>query len=156
MKKYVIVAPHADDEIIGCYELLETRLVDLVVTTSTKSIIEMMPSSEYFGFSVRLMDDYPFDSVENRIFVFPDPVYEMHPEHRKLGSLGEVFLRAGQPVIFYSTNMLSPYIHEVKQPEIKLKCLNTLYPNKKALWKYEHKYFLFEGYTQWLMDFDHE
>ena len=152
MKKYIIVAPHADDEVIGCYTLLKSGRVHCVVFPKRESMEEAANSADLFGFSIKHMDDFPFDGINDKIFVFPDPVYDLHPEHRKLGALGEVLLRAGQEVIFYTTNMLAPYIFEVIQPESKRQCLNILYPTKKSLWEYDHRYFLFEGYNQWLIN----
>ena len=152
MKKYVIIAPHADDEIIGCFKLLSTGLVETVLLPDNKQLNEAVPSGEHFGFSLKLIEDFDFYLLVNKIFLFPDPIYETHPEHRKLGMLGEELCRIGQEVIFYTTNMLAPYIFESTQPAIKRKCLNMLYPTKKSLWEYEHKYFLFEGYTQWLVN----
>ena len=38
--KYVIIAPHADDEIIGCYELLVTGKVDTVAFPNNDIIEE--------------------------------------------------------------------------------------------------------------------
>jgi hypothetical protein len=150
MRKYVIVAPHADDEIIGCYSFLAAGLVDSVMFQARAAMEEAIPSSEHFGFNIKSIEDFKDDRT--KIFLFPDPTYETHPDHRELGSIGEGFLRGGEAVIFYNTNMLAPYIHEVSLAAFKRKCLDTLYPNKKDLWTYEHKYFLFEGYTRWLVN----
>jgi len=154
MKKYVIIAPHADDEIIGCHELLVSGLVDSVLYNTRQGMEEAIICSEHYGFNIKSIEDLL--EYKTKIFLFPDPVYETHPDHRGLGSIGEALLRTGQEVIFYTTNMLAPYIHEVSQPHTKRNCLDNLYPTKKDLWKYEHKYFLFEGYTQWIMNFNHE
>ena len=150
--KYIIVAPHADDEIIGCYEFLLTGQVDLVLFNTRQAEVEALISSDLFGFRTGSIEDLGEVSERNdRTFLFPDQTYETHPDHRKLGSLGEDILRAGQPVIFYSTNMLAPYIHEVYAPVNKKSALNTCYNNKRTLWEYDHKYYLFEGYTQWIL-----
>jgi len=151
MKKYIIIAPHADDEIIGCYELLAKGLVEKVLFFTSKDCEEAIPSSEHFEFSIGLVEEHDFPIVSNMIYLFPDPTTETHPLHRYLGNLGEEYLRRGEPVIFYTTNMLAPYLHEVSQAMLKAKCLDKLYPNKRSLWEYDHKYFLFEGYTQWMM-----
>lgn len=147
--KYIIIAPHADDEIIGCYELLSLGLVAKVLFPTTIAMEEGNDSSEHFMFGRQILDEFVFSA--NYTYLFPDPTYELHPEHRKIGALGEQLLRVGQSVIFYSTNMNAPYIHEVRQPALKRKCLEELYPTKCTLWYYEHKYFLFEGYNKWIM-----
>lgn len=155
MKIFTVIAPHADDEIIGCYELLASGLVKTVLFPNGDVIEEAERSSEHFLFTRGLIDDEDFYNKHERIYVFPDPYFETHPKHRELGALGESLLRQQRQVLFYTTNMSAPYIHEVTQPKIKLHCLNTLYPRKRSLWDYEHKYFLFEGLTQWLVKWDH-
>jgi len=151
--KYIIIAPHADDEIIGCYELLASGLVAKVLFPDDVALTEANASSEHFLFGRQLIEDHDFYNG-HYIYLFPDPYFEAHPKHRELGSLGEGLLRQDRQVIFYSTTMSAPYIHEVSQPEIKRHCLSKLYPKKHSLWEYEHKYFLFEGYNQWVIKWD--
>lgn len=151
MKKYIIIAPHADDEIIGGYGFLSSGKVDTVAFCNKEALIEAIPSSQHFGFKIELFTPEVLEKHKDKIFLFPDPTYELHPEHRSAGNIGEAFLRTGKAVIFYVTNMLSPYIHEVPQAAIKRHCLNTLYPGKASLWECDYKYFLFEGYTQWII-----
>jgi hypothetical protein len=154
MKNYVIIAPHADDEIIGCHEVLCTNLVKTVIFGTPEGVEEALASSDYFRFE-RLCfqtSEYVFD--KENIYLFPDPTYELHPLHRTLGALGEKILRDGFEVIFYSTNMSAPYIFEVLSPDVKRDRLNILYTSKRTLWEFEHKYFLFEGYVKWKMLFD--
>ena len=150
---YIIVAPHADDEIIGCYELLERGVVARVLFPNDEILTEASDSSDHFMFGRSLFEDHDFYSGAYT-YLFPDPIHETHPDHRKYGHLGEELLREGRPVIFYSVNMLAPYIHKVSAKESKLKCLNMLYPHKSSLWECDYKYFLFEGYTKWIVQWD--
>ena len=154
MNKVIIVAPHLDDEVIGCYQILKTGDV-YAVLYGNKNISDMEStkiSTKHFDF---LAGDVKRDlgkySKMGLKFYFPDPYFEFHPDHRRWGAVGEKLLREGENVIFYSTNMNAPYIHEVADPLEKRDCLDTLYPDKKSLWKYDHKYFLFEGYTKWII-----
>lgn len=149
-KPIIIIAPHADDEIIGCYELLTKGLVEAVLFPNERAVEEALAMSDHFGVSIGLLEHCDLD-VSNSVLFFPDPTYETHPAHRNLGAMGEELLRRGQAVYFYSTNMSAPYIHEVSSAMTKRHCLDTLYPTKQDLWKYEHKYFLFEGYVKWCM-----
>ena len=149
-KKYVIFAPHADDEVIGCHDLLLTGQVEKILFASRDiTSDELIKVSSEFNCQVDLFD---YSHVpEQRILLFPDPVYEIHPLHRQLGHIGESLLRElKSEVIFYTTNMNAPYIYEVEFPSKKKSCLMKIYPHKASLWKYEHKYFLFEGYTKWI------
>lgn len=152
--KYVIVAPHADDEIIGCYELLSSGLVARVLFPNGQALGESALSGEHFLFGRKLIEDEDFYHSLEITYVFPDPYFEVHPKHRELGSLGESLLRQHRHVIFYNTTMSAPYVHEASQPAFKRECLNKLYPSKKDLWRYQHKYFLFEGYNKWIMKWD--
>jgi len=152
--KYVIIAPHADDEIIGCYELLVTGKVDTVAFPNNDIIEEAIESSEFFGFNIETIEDVLINLTPNMVLLFPDPYFELHPEHRRWGSIGLDLARKGQKVIFYTTSMNSPYLREAAQPGKKKDVLDTIYPKKSDLWKYDHKYFLFEGQLQWIMTWD--
>ena len=151
--RIVIVAPHADDEIIGCCHVLMNNIgMCSVYFGSDAERLSAEASSGFFNF-IRL-DLVGFNRIVNKDFkfFFPDPYFELHPEHRRWGAIGVEYLRKGFDVTFYSTNMNAPYIHELKASRGKLELLNEFYPEKSDLWKYDHKYFLFEGYTKWLIN----
>ena len=84
------------------------------------------------------------------VLYFPDPIYETHPAHRVFGMMGEQYARVGYDVVFYTTNMLAPYIRETKDPDGKRDLLNKVYPSQSDLWRYEYKYFLFSGFCKWI------
>jgi len=150
----IIIAPHYDDEIIGCFEILERR--PIVVYTdphdprraeSEKLFKEhRLVKAQYFSFNLppNLLDP-------NNTYYFPDPIYEFHPSHRKWGAVGESMLRSGFDIIFYSIQMNAPYIHEVENSIEKWKLLDLVYPSQKSLWDHDKKYYLFEGRCKWLM-----
>jgi hypothetical protein len=150
----IIVAPHGDDEIIGCYEILikERVIVVYVGNSDDDRKRETRNVSDYFDIKAQYYTRQippQLLSKENK-FYFPDPIYETHPSHRLEGMVGESFARSGFDVTFYSTNMSAPYIHEAKVPSEKEDALNTCYPSQKSLWEYEKKYILFEGYCKWI------
>lgn len=162
MKKHVIVAPHGDDEIIGCHSVLESGTVDIVAFPESSGVLESdeaKKSSDLFGFQVYMftstsnLEDLAGQCLEKGgLIFFPDFVYEFHPDHRFFGAMGYQLLGLGfGNIIFYSTNMNAPYIREVSA-EVKKEALNKCYSGKSDLWKYDHKYFLFEGQTKWLMN----
>lgn len=154
-KKHIIIAPHGDDEIIGCYEILIRHEVDLVVfpTNNQAAIKESVDSQKRFGFNVNLFSNLSdlqswadLAKKNGGLLFLPDPIHEYHPEHRKWGGLGR-HLRGD--IVYYTTNMNAPYMHECKHAEGKRSALYQCYPEKSSLWEYDHKYFLFEGHTTW-------
>jgi len=153
---HVIVAPHPDDEIIGCYEILR-RERDIAIIYSADSDSnrreEAMKLKDCIeGIKIQMFQNsIPTSMINNsNKFYFPDPIYENHPKHREMGMTGELYARSGLDVVFYSTIMNAPYIHEVNDRIGKEDLLNQVYPSQSDMWKYERKYILFEGYCKWV------
>jgi hypothetical protein len=153
----VIVAPHPDDEIIGCFEQIKIPDQHLVIIYSgdldadrREKVLKLKQKLDHIKLQL-FLNTIPgtFLNKTNRFFL-PDPVYDIHPKHREWGHLGEQLARNGFDVTFYNTNMNAPYIHEVAMPDDKKYLLNEVYPDQKSLWEYDHKYFLFEGYCKWI------
>lgn len=153
---HVIVAPHPDDEIIGCYEVLQ-REENIIIIYSPdvdmnrrKEAVTLKDRIE--GIKVQMFQNSIPMSMHNDKFrfYFPDPVYEIHPKHRQLGMSGEQYARMGLDVIFYTTSMNAPYIHETVSPNMKEDLLNKVYPSQSDMWRFEKKYVLFEGYCKWI------
>ena len=154
-KQTVIIAPHPDDEIIGCYKVLTGSIQPIIIysgNVEVKRRNEAMKLKEYIVLKAQLflMSIPPNLLNENSRFYFPDPYFETHPSHREFGMMGEQMARQGIDVTFYTTNMTTPYIHEVKEVDKKEELLNNTYPSQKSLWEYEKKYILFEGYCKWI------
>ena len=155
MDNVVIAAPHPDDKIIGCYEVLTNSINPVIIysdETDADRREKVLKLKEHVDCKLQLFQMSIPQTFMNKInvFYFPDPIYETHPLHRQWGIMGETMARNGFNVIFYSTNMACPYIHEVKFPDKKEELLNKVYPDQKTLWQYEKKYILFEGYNKWL------
>lgn len=158
-----IISPHGDDAIIGCYEVImkHTMAKDRVVIlypdllrvySSTSRELKGMGIEYYIGEGSRQFFPEHNNCIAIQQYFVPDPYYEFHPAHRKWGMVGEQWLRDGKAnVVFYSVNMQSPYIREVKDPEDKLALLERCFPEERSLWEHDHKYFLFEGQCQWVM-----
>jgi len=152
MQEHVIIAPHADDECIYCYEILITKKPIIIYTEpmskerqqealSLKNHVEI--KAQFF------LNNIPSHILNpDSIFYMPDPYFEKHFAHRAWGAIGESMARKGMNVIFYSLD--APYIHEVMNPGGKNELLDKVYPSQKSLWEWEKKYVLFEGYSKWI------
>jgi len=153
-----IIAPHGDDEIIGCFSLLHNNFVKRVIYPKDNIYGEkdFEISQEKYGF-----DLMPFDleqlclwaeraESEGGLLLAPDPIWEYHPKHKIIGNRLMEHIKTSEisNVVFYSTNMNAPYIQElpINRNAFKELALDECYPNKRTLWQYDHKYFLFEGY----------
>jgi hypothetical protein len=152
-----IWAPHGDDELIGCYSVLTTRAVGLV-TVYYGSIDEgCLKASLMFGFPYHNFYEKAAAVWDLWDIVYaPDPDYDVHPEHQWFGSMARRYFRTGRinRLIHYTTQMSAPYISEVESPIEKRDALNECYPLKSDLWRYDHRYWLFEGYCE-LLRLDH-
>jgi len=154
-REIIIIAPHPDDEIIGCYSILKSSKVYPIVIYTSELPEHRLKETQKLASHFKIRDQLYLTQIPDKyikkenIFYFPDPIYETHPDHRVQGSVGELMARSGYNVMFYSTNMQAPYIHEINASSKKKKALNDIYPGQKSLWEFDHKYFLFEGYCKW-------
>jgi len=153
---HVIISPHGDDEIIGCFEILNDlkNRIEIIYghhdLEAKRFCYEKNNIIRYYIYEDFHIPDEILNP--NNIYYFPDPTSEIHPDHVTWGAYGERLLRLYKfNVVFYSINMMTRYIKEVKNPSKKLELLNKYYPSKESLWKYDHKYFLFEGRCKWMI-----
>lgn len=152
----IIVAPHPDDELIGCWSIISNPKIHPIiiytcdVTEDRKQ--ETLNMKSHFRLKAQMfLNSVPSNlmSKENT-FYFPDPMHEFHPDHRMQGNVGEAMARSGANVIFYTIQMNTPYIYELPDWEKKKEVLDRIYPSQKDLWAIDLKYCLFEGFNKWI------
>lgn len=150
----IIISPHPDDEIIGCYSVLKNNDYCNIIYTSNvenKRREESLKLKDYFNIRQFFVNETPPALInKSNTYYFPDPINEFHPDHRKQGHLGEKMARDGFNVIFYTIQKNTSYIYEIDNIGEKEDILNNVYPTQQSLWKYEKKYILFEGYAKWI------
>ncbi len=149
----IIIAPHVDDEVIGCYSILKKEKCQIIYTNTPNEIRlnEANNLKNYLNVNQLFCDNIPSIHLsKSKTYYIPHPIYEIHPEHRKWGAIGENMARDGYNVIFYSTNMNAPFIREEQYANDKKILLDKVYKSQSDLWKYDHKYFLFCGFCKWI------
>jgi len=160
MKKIIIVSPHPDDELIGCYEIIKKYINAEIIIIYTSNEINKIRREECLKLKEKFenirgqmfLNTIPSPLISKEISYFlTDPINEYNPEHMRIGNIGEQMFRDGFDITFYSTQMNVPYIHEVSNPECKRDLLDEIYSSQSSLWKYEHKYFLYEGRYKWIL-----
>ena len=145
--KYIIIAPHPDDELIGCFMLFKRKLVKKVIYIEPD--IVRKNEAIYFCEAMRVQCVFIEKAEElNKIFVEKDHIYmapslqDHHPLHKMISVLGKRF-RFG----LYSIDMNAEFVKELhpRLRDEKREILNKYYSSQKSLWENDHKYFLFEG-----------
>ena len=157
-KKVYVVAPHPDDELIGTFSLITEKYVDVVLTivpVQDTRLTEINECARRFGFELRkfvfeheLAQELKRIREEHDSVIFtPDPNFELHPYHKKISAIVDGICHDWQ-IYYYSIEMNTPYLKETQLPKKKREILDEVYPSQRHIWKYNEKYFLFEGYRK--------
>lgn len=145
--KYSIIAPHPDDDLIGCYrQIINGNVHDIVYVEKV--------SDERKEEAIKLCTDYKiaYSFLDGDVswlykcvglnFLIPSPCDE-HPLHKLVYY---TMSRLYKNISVYSTYMKGDwFVKELKVPIAKRDALNKYYPSQKSLWETDWKYFLFEG-----------
>ena len=154
----LVISPHPDDEIIGLFEVLSKHHCDVLTfgkSDGDARIKEFLESAKFMGFTPFVF--YDLEQMRRALVVSsnglvsplvftPDPS-ERHPLHRLCTSLVESIF-SQRYVVYYTTDMTTDYVQVADHSDEKHKALDMMYPSQADMWKYEHKYWLFEGYRK--------
>lgn len=169
--KYVILAPHPDDEIIGNFELISEKPKNVLVVYFKEyagnteelrrlRINEASKVAKRFGFNYTIRSDVitlisdamlweivkaEAGSKDNVVILVPDN-RDWHEHHRLVNSAGYIVAKSyGFKFAEYSTRMNTEYVRECKYPNEKLEALK-MYKSQSWLWENgDAKWWLFEG-----------
>ncbi len=146
----LILAPHADDEIIGCYSLLKANQISRVIyfeelTPARRT--EALLSADLYGFDALFAPDLdPSDLnaiIEQEPTIYIPAITDSHPAHKALNRR----YRKHSGVHFYSVDLdrcQHPKV-TVDEPLQKLAELNYCYSSQSDLWASNASYYLFES-----------
>lgn len=145
-KNVIILAPHVDDEVIGCYRLLAQGIVSDVVyfeDLTPERIEEAWAAADYFGFNPHFgaseLNTLP--DRDSKTFYAPN-VSDLHPHHKYVNVMAKRLLHSR----YYSVDMNVPFdVLTEEEQEGKKQALLTLYPSQRKLLESNDAYHLFES-----------
>jgi len=145
----IIIAPHADDELIGCFTKIWTNEIHEVVyvETTNERKVEAHKFCDYFNIRGRFLHGdlrHLLNLPPKYTYYIPSPE-DGHPLHSLVYYL---MFHEYSNLVVYSTYMNDYFVKDLKESQYKLVLLNRFYPSQKSLWEFDHKYFLFEGYAK--------
>ena len=147
----IIIAPHADDELIGCYSLIKRKLIHSVwyIDSPPARFEYAKKAGEELGFFTSEVDFRDLHTAlwgsNNTLttFLVPD-IADNHLLHKAVNCIGRL---SGAKLGYYTTDMNTGYVRELSEDDKREKreVLNRFYPDQSSLWERDWKYFLFEG-----------
>lgn len=139
--KTLIIAPHVDDETIGCFSILRDRR-NRQTTVLWCHDLDMGRLTEGYAAANRL--GFHATTYKGIVLEKWDEVYvprrdDNHPDHKRVCAEFRKYATH-----FYSVDMIEASPLPSNVADIKRHTLNTCYPSQAALWERDHKYWLFE------------
>ena len=154
--KALIISPHNDDVLIGCFKVVVERGLgellkfdDVLVFFDERGFegnSDRKREAHTFSEDMKLtVVENPFDEVVDVVFA-PSPE-SYHPLH-KYWSWRALDLKSNV-LVYYSIDMIEWWVRPLSSSDSKLKhlLLDKYFPIESDLWKCDAKYYLFEGYT---------
>lgn len=149
--KIAILAPHIDDELIGCYPVLKnfkhvpgaSLTIFWFYETTKPRLFEGQFLINYFGANCCVS---AFDLAEtelktgNYTEVYVPSRRDSHVHHRNVNCAFR-----GYATHFYSVDMVGSSPLTKDEQADKLYLLNSFYPSQKELWEGNAKYYLFDS-----------
>ena len=140
----IILAPHVDDEIIGCYTLLKNELIDKVIYFYD---LDDVRKAEALKIAELFEHEVSFKGYEEKIDIH-DTLYipskfDYHPHHWKVYQYGRDLPNRNSWCYSVEKNLHCDLL-SVRDSTYKLKALDSLIPTQRDLWRYNAKYILFE------------
>lgn len=139
--KALIIAPHIDDETIGCWSVLNDPELEVTVMW----LNELTPERVKEAQSIRLVDYHVFGAYDDEAFFSKfDAVYvpsrrDWHPAHKEANAQFRKWATH-----YYSVDMKHGLFLGDEKAKAKRKALDEWFPSQASLWANDAKYYLFE------------
>jgi hypothetical protein len=143
-EKYVIFAPHVDDDVIGCYRFLKAGMVDTVYYFYELDAVrraEALECAKMFNFKAIFVSTDTLIVDSDAIILAPN-INDLHPHHNEVNRLAKKFPNKKK---YYSVDMNVNFsVLDQKTQDDKKDTLIKLFPSQAKLFENE-KYYLFES-----------
>jgi hypothetical protein len=148
MGNVIILAPHIDDEVIGCYsKLSEVTDVYYFYECTKERKKEAKRVAKLFGYRVHFnakIDKINFNKVKR---VYAPGSYDLHKDHKTVNKkIKQIHLEHSFELFFYSIDMNRKPVY-LKKDSSKKKKLLDIFKSQNTLFN-DEKYFLFEDIYQ--------
>ncbi len=151
-KSYVILAPHVDDEVIGCWRLLKSGQVKAVIyyyDLSSTRFAEARECANLFEFELHGVGE-DVQQYRDKILVVPN-IADHHPHHKQVNLDAQTFANTK---CYYSVSMnVKMDVLEPWEQEEKRETLYRLFPSQRKYFDDHAECYLFESLlgTDWIM-----
>ena len=140
--KTLILAPHPDDEVIGCYSIVTDtkRTIHVAFGEYETSARGSEAEAAASALNVKLVS---LQSVAPASYdeVYVPSLLDDHPDHKRMN-----LAYRSTATHFYSVDMRGKRRSlGTEHAERKLALLNGLYPSQRSLWDSDASYYLFES-----------
>lgn len=139
----LIIAPHADDELIGCYSVLKQAKEHATTVLYLNELTdERVRETQLLANAMGFIPQYR--SMDRPVPGFYDTVYvpsirDWHKDHKEANRMWRELATH-----FYSVDMQHGVYLGDTAAQAKHVLLDTFYPSQKQLWEGNAKYYLFE------------
>lgn len=150
----VVLAPHGDDEILGCYSILhevdhvvifkdDYRTSNLAHDPQSFRIDAFRRSKATYHLYGGLSSSGLLDRLGSSDTLVIPSKYDLHPLHRQVNRVGLAVFHPKK--LFYSVSMNVPWLEEEKDPVGKRQLFQELYPGEVETISKNDAYFLFKS-----------
>jgi len=159
MSKVLIISPHNDDALIGCFLYLTNRIKFFEISFNKSTNYIFFGSEELEGeryeeamrfakdFNL-IVADLEFNLITSEFDLVLAPSPESSHYYHKYFAYKSLDIKAKHR-IFYSTDMTEWWVRPLPNDlrELKKDLLDKYFVYEKDLWRYDGRYYIFEGYV---------
>lgn len=141
----IVIAPHPDDELIGCWSVISSGQVTDVFYCfdfDQGRMAEAEACASIFGFIPHFGSPSQEELIKRNKPLLLPAITDAHPQHKEIN---RQYRSLGLPTKFYSVDLDHNQKTLLSTRDLKLQALNEIYVSQKSLWQNNASYWLFEN-----------